>query len=461
MADRTKVDVVVVGAGIAGFAAALEAKQAGARVVVLEKLKSARGNTYYSGGGCLSKISGTPEEIVSESSRTGKNRVDPDLVRTFALRVNEGIDWLASMGLQWFETVPLTGRPERFGHDALARLRVKGHGASICRVLVSAVEKEGIEIQYQTEATKILTDGEGNVAGLRVKGKEGEREFEAKGIVLATGGFQGNKEMVGTYLGSGLLKAKYSGTPFNTGDGHRMALELGAHLVNMDQWHASLRNKHRINPYPRLQYGSLLVNSQGLRFVDEMENTKDFVAKETVKQEGCRGLVVFDEGMKRFFRSGFEEHLSEFPVKGIPRVRETDLSRIETRLLEDGTLIKASSLRELAEKTQIPCPNLERTIKQYNEGAKLYKGKVMRVSVETPPFYAEEVTGRFNCTLGGVTINSEAQVLNFEREAIPGLYAAGEIMGGFYYDNYQVITGYLPVCLVFGRIAGKNAARTR
>jgi succinate dehydrogenase/fumarate reductase flavoprotein subunit len=456
-----KVDVVVVGAGIAGLAAALEAKKAGANTIVFEKLRSARGNTYYSGGGCLSKISGTPEEIVSESLTTGKGRVDSDLVRTFALRVNEGIDWLASMGLQWFETVPLTGRPERFGDDALARLRVKGHGAAICRVMLSALEKEGMKVQYETQATRILTDGEGKVVGLRVKEKEKEREVEAKGIVLATGGFQGNKEMVRRHLGSGLLNAKYSGTPFNTGDGHRMAIELGAQLVNTDQWHASLRNKHRINPYPRLQYGSLLVNSQGLKFVDEVENTKDFVAKETVKQEGCRAVVVFDEGMKKFFKKGYEEHLGEYPVKGIPRVKATDLSRIEARLLEDGTLIKASSLRELSEKAKVHHPNLEETIKQHNQEAKTHEGKVTRIPIETPPFYAEEVTGRFNCTLGGVQINSEAQVLKAGGEAIPGLYAAGEIMGGFYYDNYQVITGYLPVCLVFGRIAGRNGAKLR
>ncbi len=461
MVDSSRVDVAVVGAGIAGLAAALEARRAGARVVVLEKLKAARGNTYYSGGGSLSKISGTSEEIVSESSRTGKDRVDIDLVRTFALKVNEGIDWLASMGLQWYESVPISGRSERFDQDALARLRVKGHGAAISRVMVSATDKAGIGVQYQTEATKILTDNEGKVVGLRMKGSERERDIETKAVVLATGGFQGNKEMVATYLGPDLLKAKYSGSPFNTGDGHRMALELGAQLINMDQWHASLRNKHRINPYPRLQHGSLLVNSQGLRFVDEVENTKDFIAKETVKQEGCRGLVVFDEGMKTFFRKGFDEHLGEHPVKGIPRVKETDLSRIEARLLEDGTLIRAYSLEELSERAGIPHPNLERTVRQHNESVNSRQGKMIRIPIETAPFYAEEVTGRFNCTLGGIKINPEAQVLNGEGDRIPGLYAAGEIMGGFYYDNYQVITGYLPVCMVFGRLAGNNAAKSR
>ncbi len=470
MVKKISVDTVIVGAGIAGLSAALEAKQLGAKVVVLEKLKAARGNTYYSGGGSLFKISAPAEEIAQEAYTSGKEQVNPKLIKRFAENVNESIDWLGDLGLEWFEaaqSTPVSGREGScIAEDSLGKSRVKGYGRAICRTLVSAVQKRDIDLFYHTRAKKIITDGQGRIRGLLAEKKGESVEFVTRNIVLATGGFQANKEMVKKYLEPSVARAKFSGSPFNTGDGHEMALQLGAQLVNTDQWHASLRNKHRINPYPRLQYGSILINLKGFRFVDEIGNTKDFVAKEMVKQKHSRGAVIFDAHFKRSSRSGFEEHLKEFPVKGIPPVREAGLNQIEEHLLTDGTLIKAVTLRELAERLKVPFDNLEKTIKDYNHSIidRRWEGiKPLRtydpVKIETPPYYAEQVDGRFNCTLGGVRINPEAVVIDGDDHPIAGLYAAGEIMGGFYYDNYQVITGYLPVCLVFGRIAGANAAR--
>ena len=466
MAEQISTDVVVVGAGIAGLSAALEAHQMGVNIAVVEKLKAARGNTHYAGGGHFHKVSRSPKEIVQEAAASGKGRVDADLVRSFAENVNDGIDWMASLGLEWYRGTPVSGRPRSLEKDGLGRYRVRGGGAAICRTLVSAVKERGIDVWYQTRADKILTDGHGTVTGLRVESKRKQVEFSARTIVLATGGFQGNKKMVETYIGPWLLRAKYSGSPFNTGDGHVMASELGAQLIHMDQWHGSLRNRHRINPYPRLQYGSILVNGQGFRFVDEIGNTKDFIAKALAKEEGCRGVVIFDENIRQSFVSGFEEHLLEHAVKGIPPVRRTKLSDIEDSLQHDGTLIRAASLRELSEKLGIPRVNLEGSIAEYNYAVANHRLGDLAVprmghafKIETPPFYAEGVLARLNCTLGGVRINTQAEVVDKDDQPIPGLYAAGEVMGGFYYDNYQVITGYLPVCLVFGRIAGVNAAK--
>jgi len=468
--EKTRVDTVIVGAGIAGLSAAFEADQLGAKVVVLEKLKAARGNTYYSGGGSLFKVSASWQEMVQEADRTGKGKVDLGLVKTFAQKVNGSIDWLAAQGLEWFEayeSMPVSGREAScIAQDSLGKSRVKGYGRAICRTLVSAVEKRGIDVWYQTRAEKILTEGDGKIVGLRVKRGSDRIELKTGSVILATGGFQGNKDMVKKYLEPSLTKAKYSGSPLNTGDGHVMALELGAQLVNADQWHASLRNKHRINPYPRLQYGSILINSSGQRFVNEIQNTKDHIAKDTLRQKGCWGAIVFDEQFRRLSTAGFQEHLGEFLVKAIPPVRKTELHEIEEYLIEDGTLIRASSLREVSERLAVPYSNLENTIEEYNDNIENYQWQGIKphgtpdpCKIETPPFYAEKVLGRFNCTLGGIKINQEAQVMNQNGEPIGGLYAAGEIIGGFYYDNYQVITGYLPVCLVFGRIAGINAAK--
>jgi len=470
MKKHIEVDLVVVGAGIAGLSAALEARKVGARVVVLEKLKAARGNTYYAGGGSLFKISAPPQAVVREAARTGKGRVDLALVRTFAQHVNESIDWLKSLGLEWFEparSMPVSGREGTcVAEDSLGKTRVKGYGRAICHTLVSAAADNGIELFFQTRAEKILKDAQGRITGIRANQKGNVVEVKANGVVLATGGFQGNREMVQRFLAPPVSKAKFSGSPFNTGDGHQMALALGAQLVHTDQWHASLRNKHRINPYPRLQYGSILVNSKGLRFVDEIRNTKDFIAKEMVKQPAGRGAVIFDANLKRNFRSGFEEHLDEHKGKAIPRVRKTERDQIESHLLKDGTLIQAGTLQELAERIKVPYPNLEKTITDYNESLSGFRWKGIKprstgdpVKIDTPPFYAEAVGGRLNCTLGGIKISPEAVVVDREDRPITGLYAAGEIMGGFYYDNYQVITGYLPVCLVFGRIAGAGAAK--
>ena len=130
-------------------------------------------------------------------------------------------------------------------------------------------------------------------------------------------------------------------------------------------------------------------------------------------------------------------------------------------------MIKAGTITSLAEKLGVPHQNLVEALKHYNRSCKNNrkaafgnKQKNGVFKIEKPPFYAEPVRGMLNCTLGGIKINSDAQVVKENSQPIPGLFAAGEIMGGFYYDNYQIITGYLPVCLVFGRIAGRNAGKT-
>lgn len=457
---------MIAGAGIAGLSAALEACQIGAKVIILEKLKAARGNTHYAGGGGLNKITGSLEEVLHVASETGKGGVDLELIKTYAQSVNESIDWLSSLGVEWYESVPISGQHTNLRKINKSYKRVKGHGAAICRVLTSAVSKKGIDIWYQTRANEIMTDKKGKITGLTARQGEKKIEIETRSIVLASGGFQGNRNMMKQYINPSILKAKYSGSPFNTGDGHLMASKFGAQLINMNQWHGSLRNKHRINPYPRLQYGSILVNSQGTRFVDEIGHTKDYIAKALVHQEIPRGFIIFDENIKREFKDSFEEHLVEYPAKGIPPIRKTDLAEIEESLLEDKTLIKASTFQELSEKIEIPYGRLEQTITEYN--AAIDQNKIQNLEVprknyaymiDTPPFYAQEVRGTINCTLGGIKINSNAQVINEDNQPIPGLYAAGEIIGGFYYDNYQVITGYLSPCLVFGRIAGIHAAK--
>ena len=232
--------------------------------------------------------------------------------------------WLANLGLEWYKCpLPVSGKGT-LHNDPIGRYRVKGHGRAICRVLGAAASQRGIDILYQTRAKKILTNDQGKIVGLRAERKGQDLEFETKSIVLATGGFQGNRNMVATYITPLLTKARLSGNPLNTGDGHLMAMELGAHMANTNQCHASLRNRHRLNPYPRLQYASLLVDVQGRRFVDETKNTKDYIAKELLLKGGGRGAVIFGENMKSAFREGYEEHLREYSKKRYTSHKENE-----------------------------------------------------------------------------------------------------------------------------------------
>jgi tricarballylate dehydrogenase len=291
------------------------------------------------------------------------------------------------------------------------------------------------------------------IRGARIKTPAGDSEVRSQAVVLASGGFQANPEMVKRYIGPGGTHLVLRGSPYNTGDGIRMALETGAKIGWMDDFHGGLIHygykQHLeqgamagMRSMKKYEVG-ILVNQEGSRFVDEGEHPSDktyakFGKIVALTQPGGIAYVVFDSAVRETINPDYTG-----PDRGP---------------------IEAGSIRELATKLEIDPGALERTVRTYNDdiqGDRCLSLTPPKTNfarrLESPPFCAYKVTGGFTFTFGGLWTNTRAQVLDGNRKPIPGLYAAGEITAGIFYGNYAGGSS-LPRCTVYGRVAGDGAA---
>ncbi len=480
-------DVVVVGAGNAAIAAAISAHEGGARVLVLEKApKSLRGgDTYYTGSVYRFVRGGSDEirELVTDLSDAEKRALDvrpysaedfygdimrltdglsdPDLLEVVVRESNSTTKWLTRQGVKWELQMNSAIRiGERLRWAGSLVTRAKGGGIGLSDMLFDILGKKDIEVRYETKATKLLIDTKGRITGLVIRDMDGYKEIKCKAVILACGGFQANREMCAKYLGSGWELVKIRGTKYDTGDGIRMALEIGArptghwsgcHATPIDTDAPDVADRLTTDVTNRLSYPfGIMVNTEGNRFVDEAEDTAQF----TYAKYGAiiRALPhriayqIFDSKVK---------HLLE------PRY-------------SSSTPVTAQSVPELADKLGIDTESLVKTVKTFNESVQegtfdpSTKDGKHTLGIQPPksnwaqkldalPLYAYGATCGITFTFGGLKINQRAQVLDTEDRVIPGLYAAGEIVGGLFYTNYAAGTG-LMAGAVFGRIAGAEAA---
>ncbi|MBI4321633.1 MAG: FAD-dependent oxidoreductase [Chloroflexi bacterium] len=472
--NRLEAALIVVGAGAAGLAAAIAASEAGARTIVLDKAPDISDtNTSRSGGSVTIALEReryldaprlSAEEKVEEALSLTEGAADPELVRTWRENVDDMIQWLSRAGLKW-------GKGYSSDPPVKNRRTALGYGPGLNKQLLAIAHKKGCAVHFDARAEKLLVDGAGKVSGVRVRTVEGLREFQAGAAILATGGFQANQEMLLKYFGPQFgpdfaYKVRLTGSPFSTGDGLLMAQELGAKLVNLDQCHSrnidsswvpgspAMRGPYRELQYPLVHY-SIWVNKWGQRFMDE-GNTSDSAANSILVQPGMEVAYIFDEKIKR---------LKPELVAGFQPAE---------------VLFTGASLDEIAIHIGVDVEALKRTIEEYNQAVRT--GRAMELGVpkkdflmpiDTPPFYAvHPVWAGLNCTMGGPKINAKAQVMDRDDVPIPGLFACGEMIGGFfsgkyhktpagtsyYIGNYQITASSLTTCLVFARIAGTNAA---
>lgn len=466
---RESQNVVIVGAGVAGLSAAIAAAEAGAKTIILEKRAEVKdSNTHRSGGNIAVAPEKeldpnarrlTPEERATEALELTGGNVDAELIKTWELNILDTIDWLGKIGLKWEE------KPSVYAPPGRAK-RVEGWGPGLNRQLLSIAEGMGCRILFNTKANKLLTGATGQIKGIRAQTKAGLRDFQAKAVVLATAGFQANQEMLLKYFGPGFTyNTRLTGSTCATGDGHIMAQEVGAKLVNMDQFHT--RNIDRLwvtgstggrGPFRHLWgiiHYCLLINKLGKRFIDETSQS-DWMACSIMRQPGAEAAIVFDEHIKNMHPDEVDGYKPQEMV------------------------VTAPTIEELATKVQIPESELVRTIKEFNDA--VANGQAVGIDVpkkdcarriETPPFYAVyPVWAGLNSTLGGPKITPRAEVVDRDNAPIPNLYAAGEMIGGFFFGryltteggatyyrgNYQATCSSLSTCVVFGRIAGINAA---
>jgi tricarballylate dehydrogenase len=339
-----------------------------------------------------------------------------------------------------------------------------GGGPGLIKMLTDAATKRGIEIRYSTRALSLICDGV-RVMGVRVRHGGVESELRSKSVVLACGGFESNSEWRTRYLGPGWDLAKVRGTRFNTGDGIRMAMDIGAspcgnwsgcHAV---QWEMNapefgdlaVGDQFQKHSYPF----AILVNATGKRFVDEGADFRNYTyakyGRVVLEQPGQFAWQIFDQKVKHLQRD-------EYKIRQITKVVANTIEDFAHKL--DGVnaeqFLKTIAEYNKAVRSDIPFnPNVKDG--RRTEGLAVNKSNWAN-TIDQPPFEGYAVTCGLTFTFGGVRITNDAEVLNTDYQPIRGLYAAGELVGGLFYFNYPGGSG-LTSGAVFGRIAGTAAAR--
>lgn len=486
-----KYDVIVVGKGNAALCAALSARDSGVSVAMLEAapIEESGGNSRFAGGVMrfaysrvedLQQIADIPEEEAKSTDwdsntieefyedlyRVTNFRTDPDLSETLITKSHEGMVWLRSQGAKFIpnyrsQSVVVDGKRKFFGRFPLT---VNGGGAGLVADLTSTAEKKGIDIFYETRATSLIFDGE-RVLGVRAKQNGKLVEFPAKAVVLACGGFEANPEWRTRYLGPGWELAKVRGTRHNLGEGIRMALEIGAcpygnwsgrHAVSWER-HApefgDIENHHA--PYRHSYPFSIMINAEGKRFVDEGADFYNYTyakyGAEVLKQTGQFAWQVFDAKVKPLLRA-------EYGGRNVTRAVGNTLEELAAKMegVDAQAFIKTVREYNAAVMTEVPFNQAVRDGRG-TRGIEPPKTNWAH-TIDTPPFEAYGVTCGITFTFGGLRIDHRTgQVLDLGYRPMPGLYAAGELVGGIFYFNYPAGTG-LVSGTVFGRIAGNGAA---
>jgi tricarballylate dehydrogenase len=490
--EKIDYDVIVVGKGNAALCAALAARDQGARVGVLEAASQdeSGGNSRFAGGVMrfafggvddLKKViditdaeiaeadfgTNTTDEFFDDLFRLTHYKTDPELSELLVTRSLDIMVWLRSKGVKFVanygrQSAMVNGRRRFFGRMPV---EVSGGGAGLVQFLDKAVEKAGIDVHYETRAKSLVMDGD-QVVGVRASRGGKPVVFNARSVVLACGGFEANPEMRTRYLGPGWELAKVRGSRFNQGDGLRMALDIGA--AGYGNWSGAHATGWDLNapPYGDLNVGDqfqkhsyifgLLVNANGKRFVDEGLDFHSFTyAKyggEVLKQPGQFAWQVFDSKVTKILRS-------EYRIKRMTKVSANTLEELATKLegVDPQAFLETVHAYNAAVRKDIP---FDHTVKdgKHTEGVEPPKSNWAQ-PLDTPPYDAYATTCGITFTFGGLRIDPEkGQAMDVMQQPIPGLYVAGEMVGGLFYFNYPSGTGLVSGA-VFGKLAGENAGR--
>ncbi|RAI43017.1 FAD-dependent tricarballylate dehydrogenase TcuA [Rhodoplanes roseus] len=484
------VDVVVVGGGNAAFCAALSAAEHGVSVLVLERAPEdeSGGNSRFTAGAFRCVYDGvddlqalmpdlteqeisvtdfgtyTEEKFFDDMGRVTEYRTDPDLCELLVTRSRDTMRWMRGKGVRF---APIYGRQAykidgRFKFWGGLTVEAWGGGPGLVDALTASARKNGIQVVYEARATALIADDDG-VKGVRVRHQGKTREIAAKAVVLASGGFQSNTEMRTRYLGPNWELAKIRGTRFNTGDGIKMALDIGAmptgnwsgsHAVGWDRnapefGDLAVGDNFQKHSYP----WGIMINADGERFVDEGADFRNYTyakyGRVILMQPGQFAWQVFDAKIIPMLRD-------EYRIKRVTKVRADTLEELVQKL-EDVNADKALATimdYNAAVMTDVPFdPNVKDG--RGTKGLAIPKTNWAN-TVDTPPFEAYAVTCGITFTFGGLKVDTSAQVMDTDGQVIPGLCAAGELVGGIFYFNYPGGTGLMSGA-VFGRIAGSSA----
>jgi tricarballylate dehydrogenase len=484
-------DVIIVGGGNAALCAALSAREFAQNVLVLERApeEEAGGNSRFTAGLMRVVYNGvdelkklidlsedelartdfgayTTEQFLDDMARLTEYRCDPDLTELLVKESFAAVLWMRSKGVRFTaawgrQAFNIGGRFKFWGGLTVEAV---GGGPGLVDSLTQIARKNGIDLWYGARAVSLITDDEG-VHGVVVKKGSRTHEVRSKAVVLAAGGFQANTEWRTRYLGPGWELAKVRGTRFNTGDAIRMALDAGAAAVgNWSGCHAvawernapefgdlAVGDQFQKHSYP----WGIYLNAEGRRFVDEGADFRNYTyakyGRVILQQPGQFAWQIFDAKVKSQLRD-------EYRIKQVTKRTASSLEELVGKLDDVNPTAALEEIRRYnaAVRQDVPFnPNVKDG--RCTEGLAVPKSNWAN-TLDTPPFEAYAVTCGITFTFGGLKINNHAQVMSSDGPPIPGLYAAGELVGGIFWFNYPGGSG-LTNGAVFGRIAGENAGK--
>jgi tricarballylate dehydrogenase len=483
-------DVVIVGAGNAAFCAAHAAAEHGASVLMLERAPESEsgGNSRFTAGAFRCVYDGvddlrtlmpdltdqeiantdfgtyTQEQFFDDMGRVTEYRTDPELCELLVTRSKPTLQWMRSKGIRF---IPIYGRQAykidgKFKFWGGLTVEAWGGGPGLIDRWTAISRENGISIFYGARALSLMADDSG-VRGVRVRHNGKSTDIHAKCVVLASGGFQANTEWRTRYLGPGWDLAKIRGTRFNTGDGIKMAMEVGAaptgnwsgcHAVGWDRnapefGDLAIGDNFQKHSYP----WSIMLNANGERFVDEGADFRNYTyakyGRVILMQPGQFAWQIFDSKIIPMLRD-------EYRIKQVTKVRANTLEELVSKLsdVNPERALATINAYNAAVNTAIPFnPNVKDG--RNTTGLPIPKSNWAN-TINEPPFEAYAVTCGVTFTFGGLKIDTDARVIDTDGNAIPGLHAAGELVGGIFYFNYPGGTG-LTSGSVFGRIAGSTA----
>ena len=455
-------DIVVLGSGVAGLSAAIEAKQAGASVIVFEKMKVTGGNTRISDGGVAAPnnylqiergIEDSPQLFYEDMLKAGLGLNHPDLTRVVAEKANEAIDWTRNtLGVKYLD------RLDRFGGHSVARcLTTRMHsGADFIKAQSTFLKQKGVEIRTRCLLMRLITDSQGVVRGVQIRTNYNfpdnssgvVRNILAKrAVILATGGFGNDiqfRKIQNPALDASVNSTNHKGA---TAEGLIAAFEINATPVHLSwiqsgPWGCADEKGYghgaSFASYSVYPAGILVDPATGQRIVNEWSDRRQRCEAIFNAGHTCVGIVDTDGA------NVAAESLRHCLKRGYVRSFET--------------------LTELASNFEMPDGQLEMTVKSYNnsvsQGGKDPFGKPLSQDAKPlvkSPFYAIRLWPKVHYTSGGIRINAKAQVMDLKNRPIPHLYAAGEVCGGIHGAS-RLGSCSLTECIVFGRIAGQQAA---
>ena len=450
-------DVVVIGAGGAGFSAAITARNAGANVVLLEKMPAVGGNSLISGaemnaaGNWVQPKLGinddSPELHAEDTFKGGDGKGDMKVINVMTHQALDAAKWCRDyLGVR-FEDDNLFFFG---GHSRKRALIPVGHtGTEFIAKFQAKADELGIPVITNMKAEELIKDKDGRVIGVKATMDGSEYTFNAKGgVVLATGGFGANPEMVKKYNPKIDERFKTTDAPGSTGEALYMAERAGAELVNMGYIQTypicdPLSGAIELIADARFD-GAIMLNQEGKRFVEELQR-RDVLSEAILNQTGQYCWVLWNDNIGKISNT-VKAHANEYEA-----------------FTKQGVMTTCDDLKCIADFTKIPFDQLQKTVKRVSDMAgkgndKDFNHRSGLVDMQQGKYYVIKAVPSTHHTMGGVRINEKAEALTAEGKVIPGLWAAGEVTGVTHGTNRLGGNAYTDI-IVFGRIAGEAAAK--